>query len=241
MEKLKLAIFRDFIDQLNEIDFINVIKEQPKYLNLLEQDKQLKFLIKNIRYFKYVKNPTNKLIKVLLNIDPFLIKHIKEPSIQVQKQAIKNNWSTIAFINNPFEEAQQLAASIKYQSIQFLNNPSEKTQLISLKKSRGNSISHIKNPTEKVCIYSIKYYINNFFLIKNPSINTQKEVLNQLKGLNESVDSFMFNHGYKKISDSFLLLELYKLCHDEKHKNMIKNSEYWKDDANLVLAVIKDN
>lgn len=180
--------------------FIRMGIEMKKY-----NTEQLKHIIKkHVHLIKYVKNQTEDMQLLAVEVEPMLLGDLKKPSDKVIEKAIIKNPYAIMYVKNQTEEMCKLAISIdpyvikaiKYQTedmhIQVLEHPkfysvipkhmvgmSRELQLIAIKKD-PYSIGFVEDAhLEELQMEALKLNLNTIFSIKNPTLNAQMFVLDK--------------------------------------------------------------
>ena len=111
----------------------------------------------------YIKNPTDKVIKLAINQAGWAIQYVKNPSEELQLLAVRKNYDSLKYIENPSEKVQLEAIKISYESLRYLKSPSLNCQIMAIKNNES-AIQFIKDLNEtkiseflKVNILVIKY------------------------------------------------------------------------------------
>lgn len=140
----------------------------------------------------------------------FSLEFIKDASEKVQLAAVSNNGSEICWIKKPSERVQLEAIKNDPYIFRFLNKP---TELVKMEIVKKNGL--------------------NLLFISNPSRMIQIESINNIK------DHYrFFEDCFDKITDPVALSHLFKKTKDSYYKKLIKESKFWKDEANLIIEVM---
>ena len=148
-------------------------------------------MIKAINYgwnnLTYIKNPTDKLIKLAINQAGWAIKYVNNPSEELQLLAVRKNYDSIKFIKEPFARVQEEAVKISYDAIRYINSPTHNAELIAIKNNEG--AIRLINDLDKNKI--LKFLKVNFlvinYVLKEISNDELEQVLKEVF-LNENVD-----------------------------------------------------
>lgn len=144
---------------------------------------------------------------------------------EFQKKEIRKNTQLISKIYFPSIELQEIAVSENGYHLQYIKKPNNHIIKLALKENL-NSFELVSNPSEKVQLFFIlqayktyNFFIIDFFIDKISSPLVLKKLESLLK------NTFCL--------DYMVTIKIKELDHK------IKNSKYYKDDANIVLDFIK--
>jgi hypothetical protein len=121
-----------------------------------ESVETFRILKNNPDYFKELKNPSEKLQKMAVSLNPYLVTVIKDPSEGVQIAAVKKDGYIISDI------------------IKMGITPSEGVQLAAIESTPGAFMAMSKVMTEKVQLQIVKANIKAFRFIKTPFDSVKK-------------------------------------------------------------------
>lgn len=147
------------------------------------------------------------------------------------------------FLNICDEETKEIIVQTNMFDIQFIDDPSEKIQMIAYNQY-PLIIEYIQNPCKILQEALINKNVLYLRYIKNPSVDIQKLALSKLKEKNDNdqlsyycakcLDSFTDTYVFFDFYNFILKTELQTL------KTIVENHKYYKDSANLVLAIINE-
>lgn len=162
-----------FLEQMStQYELHQFILNYPKLIRLVHNEDLLKSLMMSRKIarvaFKYIKNPSEKIIKTALESDGTLIQYIHNPGDLFKTIAVKNNSEALKYIDNPSDSL--VLDAIKNSdgdAIEFIKNPSEKMKKMALKLN-GHNIRHIENPSKELQMIAVSTYVSSLEYIKNP-------------------------------------------------------------------------
>jgi len=138
----------DSLDKQSNIKGIGEVDE--------ETVETFRIMKNNPDYFKELKNPSEKLQKMAVTLNPYLVTVIKDPSESVQIAAVKKDGYIISDI------------------IKMGITPSEAVQLAAINSTPGAFMAMTKGMTEKAQLQVVKNNIKDFRFIKNPFDSVKK-------------------------------------------------------------------
>lgn len=221
-------------EQLYELSF-NAKKIKEKENPSIDFLKEA--IANNNQILEYIKNHNqyNELVDYAIEIEPCSIKYKKNATETERINCLKRDVDALYFLKNPTEKEIQFAYSID----------DEKT----IKIAYYMKLKYVF--TDQQYINTLKKTSKIFMYISNPSIEVQREFVFGLVKNKIIIDrDFRFNifllntrlfikKVIKKIKDPLLLMELYKITKDEVVKKAIKTSSFYKNDAELILEMVK--
>lgn len=160
------------------------------------------------------------LLILLIEKDKNLISLIDNPTSKICNIFIKRYGEhSIGLIQNIPESVLKDILEENGEAIMFLkHDPSVRLQKIAVKNHCG-AIFHMNNPSNSVILESIKYIDFDMF---------------------EAIQFVVYY--YRLIKSPKIFWKLYeKLSHDETSLRYLKNHKYYKDDAKLIMDILKTN
>lgn len=94
------------------------------------------------------------------------LKYIKNPSEEVLREAVMNKGWAIRYIENPSEEMKLLAVMQDPDSLQYMENPSEEVKKAAVGKS-WNAIKYIGEPSSEIKLLAVEKNEQAIGYIKN--------------------------------------------------------------------------
>lgn len=167
LSDLNISETIDFdIDDFDNFDFDTIIpKMQQFYLNksLLQEDvifheipetylieetieNELK---KDWSLLQFISDPTEEMMSIAINQDPYSIKYINNPSEELQLLAIKKNPYSITSIKDFDESLLDKAIHINWNVISLIKNPTEQ-QIFDAIRQNPTSIQYVEYPTDEM-------------------------------------------------------------------------------------------
>ena len=153
-----------------------------KYIKNPSEKIQQEALEYSINLFKYIKNPSKQIQLFTIEKNPEIAtEYIKNPSKEIQMAAINRAYGTqtsrvLGNIKNPYKEVQWAAIKKDGDSIEFVKNPSESMKRMAV-QNYGAAIEHIDNPSEELQLLAVRGWGPSIMYIKNPSEQIQREAV----------------------------------------------------------------
>lgn len=142
-----------------------------------------------------------------------------------QKKEIKKDPQLISNMFLPSIELQEIAVIENGYNLQYITNPTDHIIQIALNQNL-NSFELIQKPTEEIQFYFIKlaYEKLNFFIIEF---------------FLEKISSPLALKKLENLISTTIMIDDLKHFQKTKLQDKIKNSKYYKNDANIILDYIK--
>lgn len=182
----------------------------------------------------------NSLIQIMKEdvfyFEQFYYQYIKHPSIKLKK-ALKKE--------------KELNALINQIEFDLFRTVDEETKIDYLKNTNQNKICYLLNKTDHGLItnnlleksFEILDEVHQYEVIcnviypyfKKPSLKIQKDIVKNSKLSYIAMENLIKNENITEMQCFQMIINKNK-----NHLNTIKQSKYWKDDANLILEVINE-
>ncbi|MDU1674231.1 MAG: hypothetical protein E6831_10335, partial [Veillonella sp.] len=107
------------------------------------------------RAIQFVENPTEELLKALVEKDWAVLEYISDPSDTLIQSALAQSGWAIRYIANPSEELQLEAVKANYDALQYIKAPSEAVQLQAVQESYL-ALRYIDEPSVAVLEAAVK-------------------------------------------------------------------------------------
>lgn len=187
------------------------------------------------------------LIEGILLEDSTYFKYIKDPSRKIKKMALRMNPSMLQFCKNPSFNLQKYALNESGLALKYIKQPSKKLILLAL-QNNGMAIHFVKRQLEEYCILAISTNLFSFFCIKKLNENILDFVLfrlNEIKNTKTTFSTLVIDMFINKIisrnnkKDSAVFVSnLFMLATEGQKEQLLKHCNY-KNQANLVFDKIK--
>jgi len=129
--------------------------------------------------FKYIKNPSDEIIKLAIQKIPFNIQYVENQTEELCMLAINLNTYSIGFIKNPTFKIYQFACSLNYQILNLVPDIYHNTDLyrvalpnyasLAYYSEKNAFLSLCKKQTYEICEEAIKIYAYNIRYVKEPT------------------------------------------------------------------------
>lgn len=138
-------------------------------------------------------------------------------------------------------------------NLKLINSPDYDIQLKAIQKT-GFAIEFVKNPSKEFQLEAINQHFFALYRIHHPDEEVQLLALNKYKinldnvknkgksdSVIETLESAVVVMFLEKITNPKFLLTLYSMTNFQKSKDIIKQSDLWNNNANLILELINEN
>ena len=145
-------------------------------MDYFPEDIQFKIIEKDESFIEFVKKPSLKLQKKVVDNNPYMLRYIENPAEYIQKAALSGFVDYRSLKNYSLDELKKQALQTNSYAIKCIYNPSEEMQLYAV-NIHPLLIEYIKNSTPKVQMFAIRRDPLLFRKISKPSIEVQRHMV----------------------------------------------------------------
>ncbi|MBY6798287.1 hypothetical protein HYH85_19080, partial [Clostridium botulinum] len=151
---------------------------------------------------KYIKNPTEKIIREAINTKGWAIQFIQNANEELQLLAVEKDYDAIKYINDPSEAVQLKAIENYYAAIRYIKHPTLNAKIASI-MSHEEGINYISNyDLDEVKLFIYKNISVVKYIYENIDIDLVIEVL---------MDKIKDENIEEKYMKNFLELEILEM------------------------------
>ena len=192
-------LIKDVKEKTEELQII-AVKNNPLSVEYIENLSEALW-----NSLKYIKNPTEKIIKRALEVKGWAIQYVENPTYEMKLLAIESDFDSIRYIDNPEEELQKKAIEKYWGAIKYIKNPTLESKLLAITKSE-EAINFMSNYSYDEIKDFLSANINVFkYVYDSVDIDIVLEVLK------EKFEDGTMTYEYMKSYIDLEMLEMDKL------------------------------
>jgi len=119
-----------FFACINKLELLSIIHKS------FSDEFYIRIIKRNANAFKYIRNPSHKVCKFAVTIQPTLIRFIEKQTFELQMRAIKKNPFSIQYCRNPNRKLKWMAIHKNPLTIFHITNRSQTMVLVAVQLSR---------------------------------------------------------------------------------------------------------
>lgn len=180
---------KDIINEADKITVKNIkalLTDHPEAIFHLHNptDDMLIYAMRELGDMEYflekIKNPSEKVLMVALDIEPDVINYIRKPTDKMWMRAIKADPSVISSAKKQTPEMQMMAYRVDPESLRFIEKPTPELMKLAVAQGHTKYLAHAMEITDaKTQLDAVKANIKSAYHIENMKPMVLKWLLNK--------------------------------------------------------------